>query len=125
MTFSLSQIAQRPLKRLRLAVKRPSYAGPTIQTLTTLLDNAANSNAALQILIKVSDHLTNNFCEDLTEPIKKLSDHFKKEQESAVRVKVLSLFADFAVDSLADGTILVDVVVLLLKNEKSPRVTME
>lgn len=36
--------------------------------------------------------------------------------------QVLSLFADFAVDSLADGTILVDVVVLLLKNEKSPRV---
>lgn len=82
------------MKRLRLTVKRPSYAGPTIQTLTTLLDKAADSNAALQILIKISDHLTNNYSEDLTEPIKKLSDHFKKEKESAVRVKVRLLRVD-------------------------------
>lgn len=35
---------------------------------------------------------------------------------------MLSLLADFAVDSLADGTILVDEVVILLKNERSPKV---
>lgn len=85
-------MAQRPIKRLRLAVKRTSYTGPSVQTLTTLLENAANSNAALQILIKISDHLSSNYGEDLIEPIKKLSDHFKKETESAVRVKVSAVF---------------------------------
>lgn len=40
-------------------------------------------------------------------------------------LQVLSLFADFAADSLADGTILVDEVVLLLKAERSPKVTSQ
>lgn len=58
------------------------------------MENAANSNAALQILIKISDHLSSNYGEDLNEPIKKLSDHFKKESESAVRVKVVIILVE-------------------------------
>lgn len=53
-----------------------------------MLESTTTSNAALQILIKISDFLSNNYGEDLTESIKKLAEHFKKEQESAVRVKV-------------------------------------
>lgn len=117
------KIAQRPHKKLRVTVKRSSSnAGPSIQSLSNSLETTTQSNDALQILIQISDNLINNTGEDLYESIRKLCEHFKREKESAVRVKVLSLFGDFAVDSSVDGTFLVDEVVLLLKTETSPKV---
>lgn len=65
-----------------------SNAGPTIQALSNLLEKTANSNESLQILTQISDSLTNSSSEDVTESIRKLCDHFKREKESAVRVKV-------------------------------------
>lgn len=92
--YSISQLSiipqatQRPVKRLRLTVKRANFTGPTIQSLGLLLDSSAGGNPALQILLQISDNLVSNYDEDLTEPIRKLSEHFKREKESAVRVKV-------------------------------------
>lgn len=80
-----------------------------------------SSNEALQILIQISDNLNNGF-DDISEIIRKLSEHFKRETESAVRVKLLSLFGDFAIDSTIDGIFLIDELILLLKNETSPKV---
>lgn len=105
-----------------MTAKRANFTGPTIQSLVLLLENTNGGNSALQVLIQISDHLVNNCNEDLTESIRKLSEHFKKETESAVRVKILSLYADFVIDCTIDGAILIDEIVLLLKNEDSPKV---
>lgn len=87
-----------------------------------MLETATNSNCALQILIQISDGLANTQPDELTEVIRKLSIHFKNEKESAVRVKVLSIFGEFSNDSLIDGTILIDEIAQLMKIEQSPKV---
>lgn len=80
----------RPHKKLRITVKRSiSNAGPSILILSTLLETTSkSSNEALQILTQISDSLSNNTVDDIHESIRKLCDHFKRERESAVRVKV-------------------------------------
>lgn len=60
---------------------------------------------------------------DNVEIMKRLSDIFRLEQdESAVRVKILSLFSDFAFETNLDGSVLIDEVLSLIKNEKSSKV---
>lgn len=99
-----------------------SNAEPSIHSLANLLETSRHSNDALQILIQISDNFKNSSGEELIESLRKLSDHFKRETESAVRVKLLALFGDFSMDAAVDGVILVDEVVLLLKTETSPKV---
>lgn len=84
----------RPHKKLRITVKRStSNAGPSILILSNLLEKTSNnSNESLQILTQISDSLSNNTVEDIHESIRKLCDHFKREKESAVRVKVRSWY---------------------------------
>lgn len=84
----------RPHKKLRITVKRStSNAGPSILILSNLLEKTSNnSNESLQILTQISDSLSSNTVEDIHESIRKLCDHFKRERESAVRVKVLFIF---------------------------------
>uniref|UniRef100_A0A1B0D7Z6 Integrator complex subunit 4 n=1 Tax=Phlebotomus papatasi TaxID=29031 RepID=A0A1B0D7Z6_PHLPP len=107
-------------KRLRLIVKKPAIS-TSITIFTGLLESASSSNDALQILIKISDAL--QFEEpEMTEAVRKLSEHYKREQESAVRVKILALFGDFAAETCYDGTLLADEVLGLLKSETSPKV---
>lgn len=116
----------RPHKKLRIPLKRStSNAGPSIQTLTCLLETSTNSNCALQILIQISDSLSNSQSEDLIDAVKKLSIHYKNEKETAVRMKVLSLFGEFATDLLVDGTFLIDELVHLLKTEQSSKVVSQ
>lgn len=80
----------RPHKKLAITVKRSiSNAGPSVLILANLLENSSkSSNESLQILIQISDSLSNNTADDIQESIRKLCDHFKRERESAVRVKV-------------------------------------
>jgi integrator complex subunit 4 len=59
---------------------------------------------------------------EIPEGIKKLSDFFRNEKESAVRAKILSLFSELAVDTSIECTLLIDEVIMLLKNEKSAKV---
>lgn len=121
-SFSL-QTVQRPHKKLRLAVKRStSNAEPSIQSLANLLETSRHSNDAIQILIQISDSFKNNAGDEVIDALRKLCEHFKREKESAVRVKLLALLGDFAMDASVDGVILVDEVVLLLKTETSPKV---
>lgn len=58
----------------------------------------------------------------IPEAIRKISDHFKIESESAVRVKILSLFADIGCEQGADVMSIIEETILLLKNEKSHKV---
>lgn len=86
------------------------------------MKTTTNSNESLQILTQISDSLGNSNTDEILETIRKLCEHFKYEKESAVRVKVLSMFSEFAQDSSNDGNILVDEIILLLKGETSPKV---
>lgn len=99
-----------------------SHAGPSIQTLTNLLEKTSNSNECLQLLTEISDSLGHSSSEEVLEAIRKICEYFKRERESAVRVKVLSLFSEFAQDPQNDGNLLVDEVILLMKGETSPKV---
>lgn len=108
-------------KRLRLAIKKLN-TGASISTFTNCLEAAQNSNEALQLLIQISDVLQYND-EDLPEAIQKICDHFRREQQSAVRVKILALLSEFATESCnVDGSALVDDILLLMSAEKSPKV---
>lgn len=62
---------------------------------------------------------------ELSEQYKKLLEHFKRENESAVRVKVLSLFREFQLSSDIDLSNFIDEIILTLKNEKSSKVVCQ
>lgn len=95
---------------------------PSILTLINVLESCLTSNDALQILMKISDSI--QFDEnELTEIIKKLNEHYKREKESAVRVKILSIFGDLVSEAKTDGTILIDEILNLLKSEISSKVS--
>lgn len=94
-----------------------------------------SSNDALQVLIQISDSLSSFVDEEtIMDSIRKLNDHYKRETESAVRVKVLALISEFATDSAAsintsssgggnvDCTALIEEIIMLLRNESSPKV---
>lgn len=92
-----------------------------------------SSNDALQVLIQISDSLSSFLDEEsIMESIRKLNEHYKRETESAVRVKVLALIGEFATDSATannnsgtshvDCTALIEEIIMLLRNESSPKV---
>lgn len=111
-------------KRLRLTIKKAN-TGVSICTFTNCLETVQNSNEALQLLIQISDALQYND-EDLPEAIQKICEHFRRETQSAVRVKILALLSEFATESCSvEGVTLVDDIVVLMASEKSPKVVLE
>lgn len=112
----------RPIKRLRL-VRKPSSSNSTI-LYVGLLERQKTSNEALQVLLRISDSL--QFQEDdFLDIIKKLVEHFKREKESAVRVKILSLFGDIGCETGADIQHLLEETQQLLKEETSHKVIVQ
>ncbi|KAK3907732.1 Integrator complex subunit 4 [Frankliniella fusca] len=112
----------RPIKRLRL-VRKPSSSNSTI-LYVGLLERQKTSNEALQVLLRISDSL--QFQEDdFLDIIKKLTEHFKREKESAVRVKILSLFGDIGCEAGADIQHLLQETQQLLKEETSHKVIVQ
>lgn len=59
---------------------------------------------------------------DVTEIIRKLSEHFKSELDSTVRVKILSLLCDIGQENGVDVITIIDDIISLLKNDKSHKV---
>lgn len=59
---------------------------------------------------------------DVCEAVKKLTDHFKTEAESSVRVKILSLLSDIGHESNTDIPLIIDETIALLKNDHSHKV---
>lgn len=101
-------------------MKKP-VTGSSAIAFVNLLEKCKTSNDALQALLRISDCLEFE-SSHIPEALKKLSDHYKVESESAVRVKVLSLFADIGCEPGADISVIVDETMLLLKNENSHKV---
>lgn len=101
-------------------VKKPVIGSSAI-AFVNLLEKCKNSNEALQALLRISDCLEFESAH-IPEAIRKLSDHFKIQAESAVRVKILALFADISCEPGADLTSIIEETILLLKTEKSHKV---
>lgn len=96
---------------------------PSILTLINLLETSLTSNDALQILMKVSDSIQFEEDSELQEIIKKLNEHYRREKESAVRVKTLSIFGDLVSEAKVDGSVLIDEILNLIKTETSSKVS--
>ncbi|XP_018574117.1 integrator complex subunit 4 [Anoplophora glabripennis] len=112
---------QVPLKKLRL-VKKPTLSpGSSALTLLNLLEDSVNSSEALQILLRISDNFDVE-AGDIADFVKKLSEHFRNESESAVRVKILSLLSDLGHEPNADVALIIDETISLLKSDKSHKV---
>ncbi|GLH06977.1 Integrator complex subunit 4 [Gryllus bimaculatus] len=117
-----SQVIQeppKPLKKLRL-VKKVVTSG-SASAYVGLLEKSKSSNDALQILLRISDSMKFQE-EELTDAIRKLSDHFQQESESAVRAKILCLFGDMGREASVDLQVIIDEIVQLLKKETSHKV---
>ncbi|GBP13015.1 Integrator complex subunit 4 [Eumeta japonica] len=108
------------MKKLHLA-KKP-LIGSSAAAFVGLLEKCKSSDEALQLLLRISESL--EFQEsDVEEAIKKLSEHFQSEEESAVRVKILWLFCDIGIECPgANLNYLIDETIHLLKNEASHKV---
>lgn len=107
-------------KRIRRNACKFNGTLTSILAYVNLLEDAS-SNEALQILLKITDSM--HFDEsEFPDALRKLVEHFQREPESAVRVKILSLFADLATETNIDGHQLIDEVIKLLKVEKSAKV---
>lgn len=84
------------------------------------LESCSNSNEVLQILLRIDASELDKA--DSTDALKMLTDHFKIEAESAVRVKILSLLSDIGQQSVCDIAIVVEECIVLIKNERSHKV---
>lgn len=101
--------------------KLPTGTGNSSLALISCLEGCKTSSEALRTLLRVSD--TFEFePSDIPEAVKKLSDHFKNEAESAVRVKILSLLSDIGHLPSAEVVSIIDETILLLKNDHSHKV---
>ncbi|BES97296.1 integrator complex subunit 4 [Nesidiocoris tenuis] len=112
------ETTQKPLKKLRL-VKKPTQASAALYV--GLLENTKTSNDAMQLLLRISDSL--HFKEeDIPGIIKKLGDHFQQQNESAVRVKILSIFRSIGRMPGADPTLLIERTIRMIQKETSHKV---
>ncbi|XP_058451995.1 integrator complex subunit 4 [Malaya genurostris] len=118
---SSSSNTTRIYKRIRLTSRKSSGVPVSILAYVNLLEDTVNSNDALQVLIKISDSMQFDESE-FPEAIKKLVEHFRRESESAVRVKILSLFGDLACETGIECPPLIDEVIAMLKGETSAKV---
>lgn len=82
------------------------------------MENCKTSNETLQLLLYLPDINTLD-PNDVSELVKKLSEAFKNETEAAVRVKILSLLADIGLEHKMDLIVIIDEIIILLKNELS------
>lgn len=110
-----------PTKRLRLLKKETPKSGTSSLALLNCLGTCENSNATLLTLLKVSDSFEFE-THELPEAVKKLSEHFKIEPESVVRMKILSLFCDLGHETGADILGIIEEIISLLRNEISHKV---
>lgn len=116
-----SAASARIYKRIRLTARKINGTPTSILAYVNLLEDTTNSNDALQVLIKISEAMLFDETE-FPEAVRKLVEHFRREPESAVRVKVLSLFGDLATETGIDCPQLIDEVIALLKGETSAKV---
>jgi len=83
------------------------------------LESSSSSNETLQILTEISD--SPNFNDFTLETVKFLVNMFRKEKDF-IRVKILYLMSDFAIDHAIDACSLLEDILILMKSEESSKV---
>lgn len=109
------------MKKLKLVKKQQSQPVSSTLALISYLEKCKNSNEALSTLLRISDNLSLD-PQDLPEVLKRLSDYFKNEVESVIRVKILSLLCEIGQEPYADVQLILDEIISLLKNDHSHKV---
>lgn len=117
---SATQVIEPPGKRLKVSLlKKPPQASDTVYV--GLLENCKTSNEAFQVLLRIPDSLQLKH-EDFPATIKKLTEHFNQQNESAVKAKVLSLFCTLGQMPEADTELITEHVMKLVEKETSHKV---
>nr|XP_023015747.1 integrator complex subunit 4 [Leptinotarsa decemlineata] len=112
-----------PLKKLRLVKKPKATTTTSFITLVNLLEECKDSGETLKIILQISE--TDLKVSEIAEAIKKLSDHFKGECESTVRVKILSLLCDVGHINNSEVATIIDETISLIKTDKSHKVVAQ
>ncbi|VEN55059.1 unnamed protein product [Callosobruchus maculatus] len=112
-----------PVKKLRLVKKPTPAVSNSAITLINHLEECKTSQEALKILLLVSEVDLDSA--DVPDAIKKLTDHFKNESESAVRVKILSLMCEIGHKHNSEVSSIIDETIILLRNDKSHKVVAQ
>lgn len=101
---------------------KKSETGPSaILSVNKLEEDTVDNKEALQILLDISENLEFDAFE-IPDALKKLSSYFKSSSDAAIRVKILSLFAELGCEPGVDWTSIIEETVSLLKNETSHKV---
>ncbi|KAG5874600.1 hypothetical protein JTB14_032997 [Gonioctena quinquepunctata] len=109
-----------PVKKLRLVKKPLPTTSTSFITLLNHLEDCKNSGEALKLLLQISE--IDLDISELVEAVKKLSDHFRGESESTIRVKILSLLSDIGHVNNAEVVTIIDETISMLKTDKSHKV---
>uniref|UniRef100_A0A6M2DDE3 Integrator complex subunit 4 n=1 Tax=Xenopsylla cheopis TaxID=163159 RepID=A0A6M2DDE3_XENCH len=119
-----TQTVQEPIitspQKIKLARKSTSSSSSGVIYIN-LLKQSKSSNEALQLLLRVTDSLQIDES-DIPDILLKLREHFLKENESAVRVKIISLIGDIGSEAISCMKILIDETINLIQNETSSKV---
>lgn len=107
-------------QKIKLARKSTSSSSSGVIYIN-LLKQSKSSNEALQLLLRVTDSLQIDES-DIPDILLKLREHFLKENESAVRVKIISLIGDIGSEAISCMKILIDETINLIQNETSSKV---
>lgn len=95
-----------------------------ILPLVECLEKCKSGNDALQLLVRISDSVSQMTPEDVPTVVKKLVERFAIEKEPAVRAKIFWVFAELGelTNDPLEKTGIVNETVNLIKEEKSHRV---
>lgn len=101
-----------------------SGRGSAAMPIIACLEKCKGGNDILQLLVRLSDIIGQMDLEDIPMAVKKLSEIFVNEQETAVRTKILWIFAELGelANDPVEKTRIVNETTNLLKNEESHRV---
>lgn len=120
-TITQDTVPQLPIKKLKLVKKALPGVTSSLTTIVSELEESKSSNEALKLLLRISDKYELD-TGDISEAVKKLSDHFKNEAESAVRVKILMMLCEIGCENPAESASIIDETIILLKNDHSHKV---
>ncbi|XP_050295660.1 integrator complex subunit 4 [Anthonomus grandis grandis] len=115
------ETTQVPTKKLKLVKKPLVGISDSLAKAVNLLEECTTSNEVVKLLLSVSDKLALDPA-DVPDVIKKLSDHFKIEAESAARVKILMLLSDIGQEQPSEAANIIEETIILIKNDHSHKV---
>ncbi|XP_066258718.1 integrator complex subunit 4 [Euwallacea similis] len=112
---------QVPIKRLKLVKKPVPGIFSSLASIIESLEECTNSNEVIWLLVSISGKIEVDPA-DITEIVRKLSDHFKNEAESVARVKILMIIGEIGEEYPSECLSIIDEIIMLIKNDHSHKV---